>query len=316
MIHIWLSILILIVPFGLSTPPQASIQKTGKAISLVVLGNIQDAASPHIGCDKPCCVALHENPDPKRMVVSLGIVDRNTGRNYLIEATPDIGSQLKLLKAKSGNENEIPDGIFLTHAHIGHYTGLMYLGREALGADRVAVYAMPKMKSFLENSGPWNQLVELENIVLNELKNGKELYLSDNLSIVPFKVPHRDEYSETVGYEIRGPNKKALFIPDIDKWEKWEVDIKQAIKEVDYAFLDGSFYNGDELPHRDMSEIPHPFMVESMQLFGDLSVMDRGKVHFIHFNHTNPVINENSVQAEQVQSKGFQIAKYLDEYGL
>eukprot|EP00957_Ditylum_brightwellii_P156501 11911053-Ditylum_brightwellii.AAC.1 len=63
-----------------------------------------------------------------------------------------------------------PDGIFLTHAHIGHYTGLMYLGREALGAVDVPVYAMPRMRSFLKNNGPWSQLVSLGNINIQNLE--------------------------------------------------------------------------------------------------------------------------------------------------
>ena len=114
----------------------------------------------------------------------------------------------------------------MTHAHIGHYSGLMQLGREVMGAKNVVVYAMPKMKKYLEENGPWNQLVKLKNIKLFPIKDKEEVLLARDLIIEPFLVPHRDEFSETVGYNIIGPNESMLYIPDIDKWEKWEHESK------------------------------------------------------------------------------------------
>ena len=106
-----------------------------KSTSLIVLGTIQDAGSPHIGCKKECCKDLFSNPDKNRQVVALGLVDNNYSKKYLFEATPDISRQMKtLLKDDIQNKNEMVDAIFLTHAHIGHYTGLMYLGKEAANA--------------------------------------------------------------------------------------------------------------------------------------------------------------------------------------
>jgi pyrroloquinoline quinone biosynthesis protein B len=193
--------------------------------SLVILGTIQDAGSPHIACTKACCKALFENPDPLRKVVSLGIIDPQNQKTYLFEATPDIASQVKKLKQLSNSGNELPDGIFLTHAHIGHYTGLMYLGKEATNAKNVPVFAMPRMKQFLENNGPWSQLVSQNNISLQPLEDQKTIRLTSTISVIPVTVPHRDEFSETVGYSIQGPSKKVLFIPDINKWSKWDSSI-------------------------------------------------------------------------------------------
>jgi len=281
-------------------------------ISLVVLGTIQDAGSPHIACKKSCCEGLFENPDPKRQVVSLGVIDRVNQKKYMIEATPDIARQTKTLNIFSNSEAELPDGIFLTHAHIGHYAGLMYLGKEATNAKNIPVYAMPRMKQFLESNGPWDQLVSTNNITISMMQAGEAVALSANLSITPIIVPHRDEYSETVGYRIKGPNKTALFIPDIDKWEKWEMSIAQVIKSVDYAFLDATFYDGEEINTRDISEIPHPFIIESMATFKDLPSEEKNKIYFIHFNHTNPVINEDSEAYKTVKKNGFHIAKYKE----
>ncbi|KAA3611047.1 MAG: MBL fold metallo-hydrolase [Calditrichaeota bacterium] len=285
--------------------------------SLIILGTVQDAGAPHIACSKDCCRGLFKNPDPDKKVVSLGVIDPQNKKSYIFEATPDFPEQMKMLKNLSTfSTKETPDGIFLTHAHIGHYTGLMYLGREAMNANDVPVYAMPKMKSFLEHNGPWSQLVNIKNISIHEIQNRKEISLTPNLNVVPFLVPHRDEYSETAGFKISGPNKKALFIPDIDKWEKWDSEIIAEIAKVDYAFLDASFFDGEEINNRDISEIPHPFIIESMNKFENLSAREKSKIYFIHFNHTNPVLNLKSTQAKQVISNGFNIAKINDIFGL
>lgn len=257
------------------------------------------------------------HPDPDRKVVSLGILDGLSEKKYLIEATPDLPQQMKRLFYESGSKgSEVPDAIFLTHAHIGHYSGLMYLGRESMNSKNVPVYVMPLMKSFLENNGPWSQLVNLENITLNELKEGMKLTLSDHLAITPLKVPHRDEYSETVGFLIEGEHKKALFIPDIDKWEKWKQNIQVLIKEVDYAFLDATFFDENELPNRKMSEVPHPFVEESMTLFDSLPALERNKIWFIHLNHTNPLLHPNSKASKSVLEKGYHIARLGDEFDM
>lgn len=284
--------------------------------SLIVLGNIQDAGSPHIACKKDCCKDLFENPDPTRKVVSLGLFDGENEHKYLFEASPNMTEQLKLFKKATASNSEFPDGIFLTHAHIGHYTGLMYLGKEATNAKDVPVFTMPKMKTYLTNNGPWSQLVSTGNIALKDLNENEAVSLSEKIKVIPFKVPHRDEYSETVGYKIIGPNKSALFIPDIDKWERWDKDIEDEIRQVDYAFLDATFYWGQEINMRDISLIPHPFIIESMKRFESLSIAEKAKIHFIHFNHTNPVLDKNSEQYKEVIKKGFNIADFLDVFDL
>jgi pyrroloquinoline quinone biosynthesis protein B len=162
---------------------------------------------------------------------------------------------------------------------MGHYTGLMELGREAMGSKNVAVFAMPQMRQYLENNGPWSQLVTLQNIKLNKLKADSTIQLSDELTVTPFLVPHRDEYTETVGYKVSSATKSFLFIPDIDKWHKWERDIVKEVEQVDYAFLDGAFYSEKELPNRDMSEIPHPFVPETIKLFNDFSPKSKKQGH-------------------------------------
>jgi pyrroloquinoline quinone biosynthesis protein B len=284
--------------------------------SIIVLGTIQDAGSPQIGCTKDCCKNLFINPDHSRQVVALGLFDPSTKTSYLFEATPNINAQLRQLKNNSKSLTDLPNGIFLTHAHIGHYTGLMFLGKEALNAKNLPVYAMPKMKNFLEQNGPWSQLVSQQNILIQPLANQQAITLNDSLSVTPILVPHRDEYSETVGYLISGPRKKLLFIPDIDKWEKWNQDINALINQVDYALIDATFHDASEINNRPISEIPHPFVIESMDQFKMMSLRDKKKIHFIHFNHTNPLLNSHSEAFKKVIKAGFNIAKAGQQFTL
>jgi len=278
---------------------------------LQILGVAQDAGFPQINCQKDCCKNLWEDKSLRRMVSCIGLVNQPTKQSILFDATPDIKDQLNILQ-KNHPENSI--SVFLTHAHMGHYTGLMHFGREAMGAKEIPVYAMPRMLTMLKENAPWSQLVELKNIVLEEMGE-KELFTFSHIEdkgeiqIEPLMVPHRDEFSETVGFRISGENKSALFIPDIDKWEKWDRNIIDEIEKVDYAFLDGTFYKNGEIWGRDMSLIPHPFMEESIALFKDLPKEEKAKIHFIHFNHTNPVLQKNSTAQQEVEAQGFRLAK-------
>lgn len=297
--------------WGCSSTPSShfknAITPIDEGAHLVVLGVAQDAGFPQADCYKSCCKFVQNHPKKAQKVVALGMVDAHANQSWLIEATPDFPAQKHSLHEIAPQSQF--SGIFLTHAHIGHYTGLMYLGREVMGATKMPVYTLPKMASFLRENGPWDQLVKLENIDLHLLKADSMISLSSHFSILPIQVPHRDEYSETAGYIIIGPEKKILFIPDIDKWEKWDRDIRLLIKEVDVALLDGSFFQNGELPNRDMSEIPHPFVEESMKYFSDLSLKEKSKIHFIHFNHTNPLLDPESEATKRVEEAGFKVAR-------
>jgi pyrroloquinoline quinone biosynthesis protein B len=224
----------------------------------------------------------------------------------MIEATPDFKDQWQVLSQTSRLE---PKGILITHAHAGHYTGLIQLGKEMMNAQKMPVVVLPRMATYLRNNGPWSQLVSQQNIEIHSIVPDSIYRLSKNLSYQALLVPHRDEYSETAAFIIHGPTKKLLFVPDIDKWNKWRINILTLIKEVDYALIDGTFFKNGELKNRDMSEIPHPFVTESLDLFRQLDLSDRNKIHFIHFNHTNPLVYDDPAALEIVVDTGMNIAR-------
>ena len=290
------------------TTNDVAINKTNQTKQYItILGTAQDGGFPHIGCQKQCCDDFYKGILPKQQVVSLGLVDKESQQKFLFEATPDISTQLADLEKNHLKTNTIIDGVFMTHAHMGHYAGLLYFGKEALGKKDIPVYAMPKMKEFLSNNGPWSQLVTTQNIVFLDLQKDSIIPLSNALKVTPFLVPHRDEFSETVGYKIEGNTNSALFIPDINKWSLWEKNIVEEVKKVDYAFIDATFFKEGEI-NRPMSEVPHPFIEETVALFENESLATKNKVIFIHFNHTNPALQYNSKERNDLELLGFRFA--------
>jgi len=291
---------------GSIVPLAGPVAGSEPAVRALVLGIAQDGGVPHIGCQQELCASARRDPARRQRVASLGIVDERAGARFLIDATPDFASQLESLNQGRTPADRLKpvDGILLTHAHIGHYTGLMYLGREALGAQGVPVFTTPRMARFLRENGPWSQLVSLGNITLREIEPGREFALTADLKVTALRVPHRDEFSDTVGYVVRGPSASLLYLPDIDKWEKWERPIADLVAQVDAAFLDATFFSLEELPGRSQGEVPHPLVGETMRLLARLAP----RVRFLHFNHTNRLLFDTAAQRE-VENHGFRLAR-------
>jgi pyrroloquinoline quinone biosynthesis protein B len=162
------------------------------------------------------------------------------------------------------------------------------------------------MKEMLEKNAPWSQLVSIKNILLQPLENKQKIKISENISVEPFLVPHRDEFSETVGFRITVKAKSLVFIPDIDKWQKWSEKLEDIVKSSDYVLIDGTFYADGEI-NRPMSEVPHPFVSETAEILKDLPLKERHKVCFIHFNHSNPLIQGNKAKIKELKAKGFNV---------
>jgi pyrroloquinoline quinone biosynthesis protein B len=279
-------------------------------VRALVLGIAQDGGVPHIGCHKDVCLKARKDPRFRERVAALGLIDEDNGKRFLVDATPDMPSQLETLLGTGPWQSPPLDGILLTHAHIGHYAGLMYLGREALGASGVPVYATPRMSAYLRDNGPWSQLVKLGNIELRTLPPGEEIALTPKLRVTAVTVPHRDELSDTVGFRIRGPHRVLLYIPDVDKWERADKPLAGLLTGVDVALLDGTFSDVSELPGRSMAEVPHPLVGETVNL------LPKGRpglrVFFIHLNHTNKLLWDSPAR-QALHDQGFDIPRDGEE---
>jgi pyrroloquinoline quinone biosynthesis protein B len=272
----------------LAVSPGSPLLAAEPSVRAVVLGIAQDGGVPHIGCRQELCEGARRDARRRERVASLGLVDERSGQRFLVDATPDVASQIDTLnRGRTVVDARRPvEGILLTHAHVGHYAGLMFLGREALGARGVPVYATPRMARFLRDNGPWSQLVALGNIELRDMEVGRELALTPHLRVTPLAVPHRDEFSDTVGFRIRGGDHTLLYIPDVDKWERWDRDVRAEVAAVDVAVLDGTFADAAEIPGRTQVDIPHPLVPDTTARLGGVAA----RVLFTHLNHTNALL--------------------------
>lgn len=303
------------------------------AVEIVVLGAGQDAGAPQIGNSR--------DKGPRLLPSSLGLIDRKAGKRYLLDAGPAITEQLAMLDAIAPPVQGLGiDGIFLTHAHVGHYLGLAYLGREAAGARGIRVYAMPRMSAFLRGNGPWSQLTQLGNITITDVPHSSYRFppleneawrpsdpqlISSNIAATAIPVPHRDEFSETVGWVFADPERFAfLYLPDIDSWSELEArlpgfTLETWVRKVGpggMVFIDATFWDDNELPGRDMREIPHPRVTATMDLLQGLPAEERARVRFIHYNHTNPIRDPESAASREVIARGFGIAREGDRHCL
>lgn len=278
------------------------------SVKIKILGSAQDAGIPQANCYCENCQRAYENPKIRRLASSLAIVI-NEEKWHLVDATPDMREQLIIMKREFPHMG-LMESILLTHAHAGHYPGLLFLGKEGMSTKGLPVFAGKEMENFLKKNAPWTQLVELRNIQVKPMINNQSFQIDEQVEILPFEVPHRNEFSETFGFIIKGPTKKLLYIPDIDSWNQWEFDICEMAKNVDICIVDATFYSVEEISSmgREITQIPHPLLTETMDRLQEIVNDKKTIVYFTHFNHTNPVVNSNSREIKIVKNRGFDIA--------
>lgn len=270
-------------------------------MQILILGSAQDAGVPQIGCDCSNCLYARKNHKFIRFGPSIAILDNEKEYCYLIDASPDIKHQVEIIKRnvpKVKTQKTLPiSGVFLTHVHFGHVSGLWTLGKECIDTQEITVFCSEKMCEFLVNNHPFSHMIVRKNLILSEMKINHK-YPIEDFWITSFQVPHRNEYADTVGYVIER-NKKLLYLPDLDYWRD---DLIKLVESVDIALIDGSFYSKDELPGRD--DVPHPPIKETKELLDPTKT----EIHFTHFNHTNLILKREGKERKEILEKGFKIA--------
>jgi pyrroloquinoline quinone biosynthesis protein B len=289
---------------------------SGPEVEAIVLGTAQDGGVPHAGCGRPCCEAARREPSLRALVACLGLIDREAGRAFLVDSTPDFPEQVEALnRAARRPAAALPDGILLTHAHVGHYAGLIHLGREVAGADRVPVWCTPSMAEFLRSNGPWSLLVSAGHVELRETPPSTAVELTPRLRATPIPVPHRREFSDCVAWRIEGPGRALLYLPDIDGWDELPGGLPGILRGVDVALLDGTFFDpAAELRRPDASGILHPPIPDTLRRLAALPT--RPEVRFTHLNHTNPANVPGSTEGRRVEAEGGRVARAGERFAL
>ncbi len=280
-------------------------------VTVEILGTAQDAGVPQVNCCCDNCRRARRRRVFRRLPASLGLVDEENDRALMVDATPQFPRQLHRLIRKAPFLRASPSerlSILLTHAHVGHYAGLMYLGKEALDTSGLRLYCSSSLARFLSRNAPWSDLIERENVTLEILNAGETVRLTGEIEATPFLVPHRNENADTLAFAFRGPGAKMLYLPDIDGWEGFERAFNSRAEGCDYLVLDGTFFTGDELQQvrgRPQGEVPHPPVEHTLRLLRRGVLKKHGaKVLFTHFNHTNPLLWPESDAAAVLSSQG------------
>lgn len=289
-------------------------------MNIHILGIAQDSGFPQLGCNCENCQLARIDPRQVCYPSSIAISLPQTKQTYLLDATPALPQQLHLLQHQTQSSSILPSATLLTHAHIGHYPGLMYLGKEAYNAKNHPVYCTSAMADFLTKHAPWRDLVHNKNIELHIVTINEDFSLDATLTGKAIEIPHRNEYADTVGFIIGNNHKKVFYLPDIDTWEGFETTLNQILSEVNLAFIDGTFYSRDELSlkrGRTLKNVPHPPISDTLGLFAR-DILKRGKaqIEFIHFNHTNPIFHPDQELKTLLRHNNFGFAQEGQLYKL
>ena len=262
--------------------------------TLLILGSGQDGGSPQVGSPPTA--------GPARSAASAALIT-DDGTVLLFDASPDLRLQYQQLSDHCGEAPDL-DGVFITHCHMGHYAGLLHFGKEAAYSDGLPLFAPASVLSFLDENEPWSSLFTNGNLVPITMDDATATV--GDVAVSAISVPHRADYTGTVGYSIAVEGDPwAFYLPDIDGWDEWPA-AHDVIAAHGVSIIDATFSSPEELPGRDIAAIRHPLVPDTIDRFADLA-----RSHTIvltHINHSNPLGIDGAGITTSAKEAGFIIA--------
>lgn len=264
-----------------------------------VLGNTQDGGVPHLECSCDLCSKARENPEEAKHNASIMVKDSDEEDSfrYLIDATPDVRYQIT---------GEYLDGVFISHGHLGHITGLLQFGEEGCNKTDLPLYVSDKTENYIRKNDPFRLLIDKGNVEIMNFNDEDEVDIRGGC-IEAFEAKHNRVNTDTLSFMIHGEEKTLFYIADIHEWTEKTLNLMQ---KADIAIVDGTFWNEEEIERYE--EVPHPVMKETMHLAEGWDT----DIYFTHLNHTNPALREDTDERQEIQERGFGVVEEGMEFEL
>lgn len=285
-------------------------------MKVIVLGSAQDGGFPQWDCNCVNCQLSRSGELRFRLRSSLALED-DLGNIIILDASPDLKHQVDVIGSSRQRIGRICsdrvspiDAILITHAHWGHVMGLLEFSAGA--SFEVPVYCSPSVSSIIYASPVFRSLIDGDFIRIMEFKDNIPLEIVNYrgqktyFKLEAFKVPHREDFTDTYGFKIFHKSSSITYIPDIKVLDE---EIIRKIDDTDFLFFEGTFYWDDELWRvskikRTSKELGHIPIVESLLILRELEIDMK---YYIHLNHTNPVLRSGSDERRSVEDAGIKI---------
>ncbi len=281
-------------------------------VRATLLGIAQDGGVPQAGCTKTCCMDAVGGRRRTRYPVSLGVTTE-VGSKHLMDVSRSLPDHL-INWGKEENDIGRIDSIWLSHAHVGHYDGLFQFGREVMGTSSIPCHLSKSMHEFCMSTPSLASLFDEGHLIAEVFDGDAAIEISEHVAISPIKVPHRDEFSDTHGFVIKGPKRRLLYLTDHDSWDETlgfheADDIRSWLRSmhIDIALVDGTFWSEEELGGK-ATEIGHPTVQDTLERLGERR-HDDPRIVFIHLNHTNPLLEDAGSEQAKVRSMGWEVGR-------
>lgn len=293
-----------------------------------VLGSAAGGGFPQWNCACPNCRRARSG-DPNvsaRRNDSLAVSPDGI-RWALLNASPDICLQSEAhacLHPGPPLRGSPVQTVLLTDAELDHTTGLLGL-RQGSSID---IYAPPPVLLALADGFPIRRILEpyASNRWLEAIPEESFPLFGGQLSVCPFYLGHkppryvsasqpshptRESEPWVVGYRImdRETGGVAVYAPGIESWSE---TLERHMEGADVLFVDGTFWQSDELralgvSELDASEMGHLPIAGTNGSADRLARLSASRKVYVHINNTNPILVDHSPERRSLTAMGIEV---------
>lgn len=293
-----------------------------------VLGSAAGGGFPQWNCNCPNCAGYRQGSKRVRARTQSSITVSADGDNWvLFNASPDILQQIRefptLQPARALRDTAIR-AIFLIDAQIDHTTGL-YMLREHRQSHELWCHALvredlmsgnPLLKVLEHYCGVnWHDVPLLGDGFAMAGVPGLHFTALPLVSNAPPYSPHRDrpQPGDNVGVTITdtATGKRLFYAPGLGQMEP---PVWAAMQAADCVLVDGTLWTDNEMialgaskkTSRAMGHLPQSGPGGMLEWLDQLPASTR-KV-LIHINNTNPILDEDSAQRQELTRRGVEVS--------